>query len=129
MFFTGCLTPNNENGVCISYDKCEKLNNFLINRRHENVIRIFLQKSFCGYDYSTGSGLPKLCCPLEKKFGQGRNQPTSKIDSSNKFLLSSILPSMCGKIMIKNNDRIIGGRLAKLGEKKIKLSFNLILQF
>lgn len=125
----GCLTPKQENGVCISIKKCEELNDLLMNRRHENSIRIFLQKSFCGYDYK--SGLPKLCCPIEQKSDQSRNQQTSIIaDKSIQFLLSSILPPTCGKIMINSNShRIIGGYIAKLGEKNEITNLNLISEF
>lgn len=112
----GCITPNNEKGVCISFKQCKKLNNLLLNRRHINSVKNLLQKSLCGYD----DFIPKLCCPPEhvmRQEGQGKNNSTAIIDPSN-LLLSSILPSnkTCGKVMINNNtDRIVGRRPAKLG--------------
>lgn len=114
---TECRTPNDEDGVCISVKKCEKLNNLLENRRHIVSVKILLQKSFCGYDGVN----PKLCCPLEEQIsqgGQGINQPIANTDPSNSLLLLSILPSnkTCGKIINNDNDdRIVGGRPSKLG--------------
>lgn len=69
--------------------------------------------------------MPKVCCSLEKISDKNRNQQTAKIvNQSVQFLLLSILPPTCGKIMINSNShRIIGGYLAKLGEKNLNYKF------
>lgn len=99
---TGCHTPKNENGICIPVEKCGQLNDLLMNQRHVMTVKIHLQKSFCGYDLS--SGQPKLCCPVEDKTRQGVDEPTENIDPLNPLLLS-ILPSnsTCGNIVVNND--------------------------
>lgn len=121
MSITECLTPKNENGICIPVKKCKQLNDLLMNQRHVDSVKVHLQKSFCGYDLS--SKQPKLCCPLEDETHQSAKEPTENIDPSNSLLLS-VLPSnsTCGKITVNydadSNENISSyGLEAKLGYK------------
>lgn len=113
-----CITPNNQNGVCIAVKQCEKLNTLKIYKNHISSVRIFLQKSFCGYDGPN----TKYCCPFVKERDQSTNKPvitsSEPSKSSDSSVSLSILPSnrTCGNVMIDNNDdRIVGGRPSKLG--------------
>lgn len=122
----GCLTPNDEDGVCIDLKKCEKLRTLLENRRHIEWVKVHLRKSFCGYEGQS----PKVCCPVEEQAASHPTTTTTEKSVSNAYhrepkpsssltssgSSSSRLPSKnaCGQVL-DIRDRIFGGNPAAIG--------------
>lgn len=97
-FSTDCLTPFNENGVCIEISLCKKIYSLNMTEKQNRTVLAYVRSSFCGY---TNNTKPKVCCA---------------IDTDPSSLLSSKLPPQgaCGKVKVSTG-KIIGGNVVQLG--------------
>ncbi|XP_031632048.1 serine protease easter-like isoform X2 [Contarinia nasturtii] len=91
-----CLTPNNENGICVALQQCPSFYNYVSSNPLSQSDQAFLKKSQCGYFLLT----TYVCCPQsnsgsqtasqfnQSQFGQppSFNQPSSQFNQpSNQF--------------------------------------------
>lgn len=112
----GCITPNNQQGVCINILECQFLLDFI--RANSNSYAIsFLQNSTCGFD-----GIyPLVCCPTNP------GQTNSNTDSSTTSIVPVTVPDSSGKYPIPKgpqcglsnivyNNKVVNGDPARLGK-------------
>ncbi|KAF2896312.1 hypothetical protein ILUMI_09875 [Ignelater luminosus] len=91
-----CVTPDNEFGVCMILNYCQRVYDAITSKNKSNLE--FAKKSYCGYDVET-----LVCC---------EHPGPVVVDDSRSISLPS--NDVCG--VVKEENRIFGGKLTSIGE-------------
>jgi len=121
LYFIECLTPNDEDGICIDLKMCEKLRTLLETRRHIESVKVHLRKSFCGHEGQS----PKVCCPLEER-ATATTTTTRSVNNYKPKLSKGVAAGSPSRLPSRNacgqvhgiRDRIFGGNPATIGKNK-----------